>query len=65
MKRTIQTERLRMEKVALDIVGEETVHRGMAMKMIQNMPLDMLQKFMPLKTGGTEELFEFEIRIEI
>jgi hypothetical protein len=65
MKKSIQTERHRMDKVTYDILDEEMIHRRMACSMIQAMPLDMLQRLLPLKTDSDGDVIALEIRIEV
>jgi hypothetical protein len=65
MKTTIQTERHRMDKRTYDILDKEMIHRQMARNMIESMPVEMLQRLLPMKTGSDGDVITLEIRIEV
>lgn len=64
MRKSIQREVNQLDKTLFDQIGEEVIHRSMAISMVQNMPLEMLQRLLPLKIGGDEKIIKLEIRIE-
>jgi len=64
METTIQTERLQVNEAALDVIGEEVIHRAVAASLIKNMPFDMLRRFLPLKVGGKDGIIKMEMRVE-
>jgi hypothetical protein len=64
MEKTIQIERAQFNHPECEMIGYNTIHRGMAVNMINSMPIEMLRRIMPLKVGGDKKVVQMEIRIE-